>query len=339
MFTFLVILSCAVLAALIISTGMKPEHGLISVFELERREQEGDHSVRSALDRERYFAEICSLHRLLTTLLLVMSVYLIVLAFGWLAGVILALVVVLEYGVIARLQPVLKVSRSLYVKLEPAIIRLIERFPKLFQLLRNVPYESTDQFRRIDSRPELERLIERAESVLTTDERAVIRHSLAFDRTLVNTIMTPRSMINVIDKKELLGPLVLDDLHKHGHSRVPVIDGDIDHTVGILHLQSLLALDVKRSTTAEKAMEPKVFYIREDQTLQHALAAFIKTKHHLFIVVNEFRETVGLLSLEDVIEALLGRRIIDEFDTHEDLRAVALRNPHDNNSPRTHRDV
>jgi CBS domain containing-hemolysin-like protein len=110
--------------------------------------------------------------------------------------------------------------------------------------------------------------------------------------------------------------------------------------VGTLHIQDLLTIDAKRrSTSVEKAMEPRVFYIKEDQTLQHALAAFLRTHHHLFIVVNEFRETVGLLSLEDVIEALLGRKIIDEFDAHEDLRVVASRNPQSNNHPRNHTDV
>jgi CBS domain containing-hemolysin-like protein len=132
---------------------------------------------------------------------------------------------------------------------------------------------------------------------------------------------------------------VLDDLHKTGHSRFPVTDGDIDHVIGMLHIQDIFTLDAKRSVTAEKAMEPRVFYIREDQTLDHALVAFLRTHHHLFIVVNEFRETVGILSLEDVIEALLGRKIIDEFDTHEDLRLVAMRNPRGNNHPLKSEDV
>jgi magnesium and cobalt transporter len=152
--------------------------------------------------------------------------------------------------------------------------------------------------------------------------------------------MTPRGVIDTIGKKELLGPLVLDDLHKTGHSRFPVTDGDIDHIVGVLHIQDLLVLDARqRSATAEKAMEPRVFYIREDQTLDHALTAFLRTRHHLFVVVNEFRETVGIVSLEDVIETLLGRKIVDEFDAHEDLRAVAARNPRGNNEPQKHEDI
>jgi hypothetical protein len=60
----------------------------------------------------------------------------------------------------------------------------------------------------------------------------------------------------------------------------------------------------------------------------------------LFIVVNEFRETVGLLSLEDVIEALLGQKIIDEYDVYGDIRKVATANPQKNNLPtKTRRDV
>jgi CBS domain containing-hemolysin-like protein len=86
-------------------------------------------------------------------------------------------------------------------------------------------------------------------------------------------------------------------------------------------------------------MEPRVFYIKNTQTLRHALAAFLRTRHHLFIVVNEFQETVGLITLEDVIESLLGKKIVDEFDAHEDLRAVAARNPHGNNVSSARKDV
>ncbi len=80
-------------------------------------------------------------------------------------------------------------------------------------------------------------------------------------------------------------------------------------------------------------MEKKVYYINQAQTLQHALAAFLSTQHHLFVVVNGYRETAGILTLEDCIEALLGRKIIDEFDTHDDLRVVASRNAKQHNNP------
>ena len=52
--------------------------------------------------------------------------------------------------------------------------------------------------------------------------------------------MTPRGVMNTVAKEDVIGPLLLDELHKTGHSRFPVTDGDIDHIVGILHIRSLL---------------------------------------------------------------------------------------------------
>jgi putative hemolysin len=106
-----------------------------------------------------------------------------------------------------------------------------------------------------------------------------------------------------------------------------------------VHLRDLLSLDVRESKTAEQLMEKKVYYIRHDDSLQHALAAFIKTRHHLFVVINESRETVGLLSLEDVLECLIGQKIIDEDDVHSDLRAVAARAGALNNRGEGHVDL
>lgn len=151
--------------------------------------------------------------------------------------------------------------------------------------------------------------------------------------------MTPRAVVDTVNKKDLLGPLTLDTLYKTGHSRLPVMDGDIDHIVGVLHIQDLLKVSVDNTPTAEQAMEQRVYYIREDHTLDRALAAFLRTHHHLFVVINAYRETVGVMTLEDVMEALLGHKIIDEFDAHDNLRAVAARNPHGNNTPKVHTDI
>jgi CBS domain containing-hemolysin-like protein len=212
-------------------------------------------------------------------------------------------------------------------------LRFVERFPTIFKLIGSDSSSDDISSRTLDSREELEHLVSQSTGVLSREEKLIIEGGLSFGSKSVESVMIPRSAIDTINKSEFLGPLTLDDLHKTGHSRIPVIDGDIDHVIGILHLRGLLALDIKRSVTAEKAMEAKVYYIRQNQNLQHALTAFIRTHHHMFIVVNEFRETVGMLTLEDVVEELLGHQIIDEFDSHDDLRKVAIRNPHHNNQP------
>lgn len=190
----------------------------------------------------------------------------------------------------------------------------------------------------LNSQEELLDVLKRSPGILTADEQRRLEASLDFDHRKVADIMTPRSVIDAVPLGETLGPLVLDELYKTGHSRFPVFDGDLDHVVGMLYLHDLL--DLKRSSRpAKQAMQTKVYFVREDRDLSHALHGFLKTRHHLFVVVNEYRETVGLLSLEDVMEALLGAKIVDEFDAFDDLRAVAEHNPHDNNEPEGKEDI
>jgi CBS domain containing-hemolysin-like protein len=339
MMTVMVLVCFVVFLLLIGMSGIVPRPTRFSMFELERRKEKGDHDATTALRREELLIDVISLQRVLVALLLVVFVSCSVVTFGWLLGIILAVFVALEYGAIGRLGPVRRFSQKLYDQYEPSILATTQKLSKLLRLIRSIATESHGD-RRVDSREELEHLVVTSGNVLTTEQKKLITHGLKFDTREVSEVMTPRGVIDSISKRELLGPLVLDDLHKTGHSRFPVVDGDIDHVVGMLHIQELLAIDSKRKSMAvEKAMEPRVFYIREDQTLDHALAAFLRTRHHLFVVINEFRETVGLVSLEDVIEALLGRRIVDEFDLHEDLRAIASHNPRGNNHPADREDV
>lgn len=337
--TIMVIICLLVLALLLLVNGVAPRRSKLSRFELRRRKEQGDSQAVADLQREDLLGDVLSLQRVVSALLLVLFVALSVVTFGWLLGVIIAVVVALEYAALARLNVIRRQSDKLYRRfVEQPVLHFVARFSSVLRMVRSVTSDQADK--RIDSREEFLHLVETSGAVLSTDEKKLIKHGLTFDKLQVKEVMTPRGVIDSISKKEMLGPLVLDDLHKTGHSRFPVTDGDVDHIVGMLHIQDLLTIDSKRkSTTVEKAMEPRVFYIREDQTLDHALAAFLRTHHHLFIVVNEFRETVGLLSLEDVIEALLGHTIVDEFDLHDDLRAVAKRNPRANNRPEKREDV
>jgi len=338
MYILCLILAIITFLLLLVVAAIQPVHSKLSLFELKRRANTGDKQAEYELNREKSLNDILLLAKVLTSLLLVIFVALCVSTFGWFVGIILSLLVTLGYMSMAKFGFIKVLSKKCYNRLEKSLLEFVQKEPFIVKVLRSAPMNNDDD-RRIDSREELQHLISNSENVLTADEKRLVIHSLSFNDQLINTIMTPRSMIVSIDHLDFLGPLRLDDLHKTGHSRLPVINEDIDHIVGILQISNLLALDVKKSTTAEKAMDPKVYYIREDQTLNHALAAFIRTRHHLFIVVNQFRETVGILSLEDVIEALIGRKIVDEFDQHDDLRAVALRNPKANNRPEKRIDV
>lgn len=314
----------AIFALLLIVSAFAPKQSKLSHYELERRQKNGDASAAITTRREKLLIDILSLQRATIAFLLVALTILLISAFGWLIGCFAAVIVALEYGAIAHFHIIQQPARTIYGHLEEPLFRLIEKYPRLVRAIRHASAPKPNMM-RLESREELQHLITQSQRVLTPDEKALLTHGLQFSGRKVTEVMTSRVRIKSIDAKEMLGPLVLDDLHKTGHSRFPVVDKDIDHIVGMLYVHDLLSLDVKRSMTAEKAMASHVYYIRQDQTLQQALMAFLRTHHHLFIVVNESQETVGILSLEDTIEALIGHKIVDEFDSHTDLRHVAHR--------------
>ena len=328
------------LAVLLIVLGVQPKTSSHSQFELRRRSGLGDEKAKILLRQREFLRDIISLQRAVASLCLVILSVISVYLFNWAAGLILSIIIALEIGAVARIGLWQKYSQQLYEKYEPLILTTIERHQVILSLIRSVSPVVGDS-RVIESKEELLEMVAQSGGAISSSEKKLITNGLKFNDMKVEEIMTPRSMIESVPMNELLGPLVLDDLHKKGYSRFPVIDGDIDHVVGMLRIQDLLTIDRKaKSHRAETVMSKDVYYIRENQTLQHALAAFLKTQHHLFIVVNEFRETVGLLSLEDVIEVLLGQKIIDEYDVYGDIRKSATANPQKNNLPtKTRRDV
>lgn len=339
MAVFMLFVCLLILVLLLAVSGIIPKRVDMSLFELKRRAKAGDIKAKELLEREDLLVDVLSLQRAAQALLLVIFVTTAVAAFGWLIGVIVSVVIALEYGKLARIGKLRSMAQRHYDQIEPSLLAFIKKHPGIFKLFRSATPQPAE-IQRLDSREEFEHVVAQSSAILSGDERKLITKSLQFDTRTVEEIMTPRGVIDSVPVGEVLGPLVLSDLHKTGHSRFPVVNGDIDHVVGMLYIQNLLTIDAGSKTpTVEKAMEPRVFYIKSTQTLRHALAAFLRTHHHLFIVVNEFQETVGLLTLEDVIEALLGRKIIDEFDAHDDLRAVAARNPRGNNQSKAREDV
>jgi len=153
------------------------------------------------------------------------------------------------------------------------------------------------------------------------DELKIAENALVFGDKLIGDYMTPLNTVHFISFEEQLTPVVLGELHDSGHSRFPVFQGSNQNVVGTLLLKD--ALRVKNSKSAGDIMRQDVYYINEQQTLDHAMQAFIKTKHHMFVVVNEFEDIVGVLSIEDVLQQIIGHPLLDEFDKFDDLREVA----------------
>lgn len=174
------------------------------------------------------------------------------------------------------------------------------------------------------TRSELSRMVntvETADTDLSADELRIVRHSLTFGEKKVNDIMTPRSVVVSVKETDVLSPLLLDELHKSGHSRFPVFNIDNNEAVGLLFVKDLF--DVRDHTRIKEVMRSPAHFVNQERELDHVLQAFIRTKQHMFLVVNEFAEITGLITIEDVVEQVLGKPIIDEFDKYDSMRDVA----------------
>ncbi len=301
------------------------KQGSLSLFEINHRAERGDERVVKLAKRYEALADITTLRHIYDTLLVVLIILSFIYVFNWLVGAIISLVLLLVANTLARSRFIQRYTQKLYDRYEQNIISVATTLRPGLKVVKEVtddyPSEPT-----IHSREELLHLIETSENILQPDEQYLLAHAMRFESKTVQEIMTPRSVVETVEDNEVLGPIVLDRLHKAGHSRYPVTEKGSDRIVGILYLHDLLdQAGSHKKVTAQKAMDTRVFYINEKQSLASALAGFLRVKHHLFIVVNEFEEVMGIVTIEDVIETLIGRKIIDEFDQYDDLRAVAKR--------------
>lgn len=177
-----------------------------------------------------------------------------------------------------------------------------------------------------------EKQVVQADNRIDQGALEIAAHALKFGDKYVEDILTPRRVVKAISIEETVGPILLTELHASGFSRFPVFDGKKDNIVGVLYLRDLVR--AKTGGQIRKLMHPQVCYIHEDQHLPDALQAILKTHQQLFIVVNGFEEYVGVVTIEDILEEIIGKQIMDEFDQYEDMRAVAgihARKAHDTN--------
>lgn len=149
----------------------------------------------------------------------------------------------------------------------------------------------------------------------TKDEQKILEGIVSFGNTETVQIMKPRIDISAISDEELYKE-VLNKVVKNGYSRNPVYHESIDTIVGVLYAKDLLAHLDKPNFEWQKLMrEP--FFVPENKKLDDLLSEFQEKKNHLAIVVDEYGGTSGIVTLEDVIEEIVGD-INDEFD-EEDL--------------------
>jgi len=150
-----------------------------------------------------------------------------------------------------------------------------------------------------------------SEEDTTKEEQKILKGIVSFGNTDTRQVMRPRIDIFALSEETPFAE-VIDEIVKHGYSRVPVFKDNIDHVTGVLYVKDLLPY-LNQSAFSWVQLKREPYFVPENKKLDDLLKEFQDMKNHLAIVVDEYGGTSGLVTLEDIIEEIVGD-ISDEFD-------------------------
>ena len=192
-------------------------------------------------------------------------------------------------------------------------------------LLRIFRVPPAEGHARVLSPEELELLVaESAEGgLLNEDEQEMINNIFDFSERTVEQVMTPRTKVEAIPH-DVSRQELLEIVTTSRHSRFPVYENDRDHIIGILHLKDIVRQSVKSQSRFDlRLILRSTPAVPEDLPVQTLLAAFKKQKLHMAIVLDEFGGMAGIVTLEDLVEEVVGE-VRDEFDQeHEPYEEIS----------------
>jgi putative hemolysin len=162
------------------------------------------------------------------------------------------------------------------------------------------------------------------QGVIEEQEHQMIHGIIEIGDKTVREIMVPRTDIIAVEKKASLKDIV-KVFKEHRHTRLPVFEVDIDHVIGLMHTKDLLlyyTLSTTQEFDIEKILRP-IKFTPEQKKVDELLHEMRTEKVHMMIVLDEYGGTAGLVSLEDLLEEIVGE-IRDEYDSEEEEQLVVL---------------
>lgn len=187
------------------------------------------------------------------------------------------------------------------------IIMLLNFIPKLTGKMQKRPYVTEEELMTFVEVVEEEGGIEE-------EEKELIENIFEFDDTSASEIMTPRADMFVVNVNEAID---LQQIMHSGYTRIPVIEGDIDHVIGILNIKDLFMHHITSSESIDvRKIMSEPYFVPENKKLDNLLQQFKKRKQHMAIIVDEHGGVSGLITLEDALEEIVGE-IVDETDKVE----------------------
>ncbi|MDD4092043.1 MAG: hemolysin family protein [Smithellaceae bacterium] len=205
--------------------------------------------------------------------------------------------------------------RTLIVTLFP-IVWISERMTKFISHGKNLHIFSRDEF------VAMARIGEQSGHI-DDNEARIIKNLFRLGSINVTDIMTPRTVITALSDDKSVAD-ASEYVAKIPFSRIPIYERDIDNITGfVLRDDVLLRDNQQRGNELLKALRRDILIVPESVVLTGLLENFLKGRQHIAIVVDEYGGTMGLVTLEDLVETLMGLEIVDEMDTVVDMRVLA----------------
>jgi CBS domain containing-hemolysin-like protein len=192
-------------------------------------------------------------------------------------------------------------------------------------LLRLIGIRSTPSHALVHSVEELKMIVSAsAEGGVVEDEEEEMVHAIFdFGDTLVRQVMVPRTEMIAVPAEASLAELVATAV-RHPHSKLPVFQGSPDHVIGVVHQKDLLRALQAREPQARTARDlmRETIYVPETARIGTLLARFRRRRQHLAVVLDEYGGTAGVVTLEDLVEEIVGE-VGDPFDQEPEIQPLA----------------
>ncbi len=182
----------------------------------------------------------------------------------------------------------------------------------------NTPHQfSTEELKTIAS-------LSRKSGVIQADQEAVIANILQLGQVTTRDVMTPRTVTFSVPADLTIKEAARMEDRWRRHSRVPVYDTEPDNVVGLVLSQDVLlaAAEQHHEITLNQLMRP-VHFVPETAPADRIFLDFFEKHQHHFVVVDEYGSVTGVISMEDILEEIIGREIVDESDAARNMRELA----------------
>lgn len=215
-----------------------------------------------------------------------------------------------------------KISRTLIVPLNtlriilrPVILIFLEISKLIIKLFGIKVKEQMFEITEEDIRTFVKEGIE--VGVIEEGEEEMIHSIFEFSDTTVKEILTPRTTVFALDMEKTIGE-VWDEVVEQGFSRIPVYNETIDKIVGIVHMKDMIKYNKEKYSDMKiKELMKEPYFVPTTKTLVELLEEFKKKQSHMAIIIDEYGGTLGIVTIEDLLEEIVGE-IRDEFDQEEE---------------------